>query len=172
MLKYLNVLINNHGQQITTGNSFLLHTHSHQQSLITYTGSTCMHYSRTRSEQKLTKGTDSGSLNSTYAIPLNLLVLLHVINLTSRTCNINTLHTTKNQHNHLQCTLWSDTTFCMIVQCQEKCKSGLCLRNMSENTITVKAPNILELLTISLLFAAFNFLAAIMSCLISWLLTY
>lgn len=34
---------------------------------------------------KLTSGTDSASLNSIYAIPLNLLVLLHVISLTSRT---------------------------------------------------------------------------------------
>lgn len=33
----------------------------------------------------LTNGTDSASLNSMYAIPLNLLVLLHVISLTSLT---------------------------------------------------------------------------------------
>lgn len=33
----------------------------------------------------LTNGTDSASLNSIYAIPLNLLVLLHVISLTSLT---------------------------------------------------------------------------------------
>lgn len=33
----------------------------------------------------LTSGTLSGSLNSMYAMPLNLLVLLHVINLTSLT---------------------------------------------------------------------------------------
>jgi len=30
MLNHLKVLINYHGQQITTSNSFLLHTHSHQ----------------------------------------------------------------------------------------------------------------------------------------------
>jgi hypothetical protein len=140
MLNDLNILINYHDQQITIGNSFLLHTHSHQQSLLLRLDRlvciTAKHdLSRNLPRAQILDPWIQHMLFLWISLSCYMWSILHPEPATSTHYMLQKINITTYNAFCGVC-----TTFCMIVQCQGKCKSGPCLRNMSGHTFIVKTP--------------------------------